>query len=386
MNFNRQPGATVATIGRPKAEVMAEMARAVNPHLEITVVAEVVTRSNVEAFLADAEIVLDGIDFFNPTDRRDLYNTARDRGLYVVSFGPIGFSAVLQVWAPTGPTFDEYYDLRPDMGYEDQLVSFVGVAPGGTHLAYIGKSKVDLEGKWPFFGTGGADGGGPGHGAGGEEPNRAGTGSSYSVLFPGRRLYSTGQAGILALGESSPCLEGQALVRPTPVGQGTPGGLARGGEMTTFEHIDDEEVEILVLFLRGLAERYLVLQIGLVRDADDITKREFQALELIALRGADTVSRIAELGDVPLSTASWIASQLVEKGYLTREPDPHDRRVQRLRLAAKGRRIIDTLEQTFRQVAVDLYAMATEEERRTLLRLAERFLARDVGETFAAAG
>src|ERR1700744_2214222 len=35
-NFNRQMGATIATIDRPKAEVMEEMALAINPELRIT--------------------------------------------------------------------------------------------------------------------------------------------------------------------------------------------------------------------------------------------------------------------------------------------------------------------------------------------------------------
>ena len=35
VNFNRQAGASMASLGRPKAEVMAEMARDINPELDI---------------------------------------------------------------------------------------------------------------------------------------------------------------------------------------------------------------------------------------------------------------------------------------------------------------------------------------------------------------
>src|SRR3954470_7275001 len=34
-NFNRQVGATMASVGRPKVEVLAEMARAINPGLHL---------------------------------------------------------------------------------------------------------------------------------------------------------------------------------------------------------------------------------------------------------------------------------------------------------------------------------------------------------------
>jgi len=33
-NFNRQPGASVSTLGRPKLDVMVEMARDINPELD----------------------------------------------------------------------------------------------------------------------------------------------------------------------------------------------------------------------------------------------------------------------------------------------------------------------------------------------------------------
>ena len=47
VNFNRQAGATVSTLGRPKAEVMAAMARDINPELDIKVFAQGVDRSNL---------------------------------------------------------------------------------------------------------------------------------------------------------------------------------------------------------------------------------------------------------------------------------------------------------------------------------------------------
>lgn len=50
-NFNRQFGATIETIGRPKAEVLAANAKAVNPEAEIDAWTEFVTPANVAEFL-----------------------------------------------------------------------------------------------------------------------------------------------------------------------------------------------------------------------------------------------------------------------------------------------------------------------------------------------
>src|SRR5689334_23654968 len=42
-NFNRQSGATVATLGEPKVDVLARMARDINPDVELTLFPEGVT-------------------------------------------------------------------------------------------------------------------------------------------------------------------------------------------------------------------------------------------------------------------------------------------------------------------------------------------------------
>jgi len=56
VNFNRQYGATLRSLGRGKAEVMAEEARAVNPDLELRVFSEAITPENVGEFLANLNL------------------------------------------------------------------------------------------------------------------------------------------------------------------------------------------------------------------------------------------------------------------------------------------------------------------------------------------
>src|SRR3974390_16634 len=50
-NFNRQVGATVHSVGRSKLDVMSEMARAINPELEIRAFEDGVHAGNAEEFL-----------------------------------------------------------------------------------------------------------------------------------------------------------------------------------------------------------------------------------------------------------------------------------------------------------------------------------------------
>ena len=83
VNFNRQYGATVRSLGRGKAEVMAEEARAVNPELQLRVFSEAITPENVGEFLDGVDVLVNGIDFFDIAARRLVFRegaAARDLG------------------------------------------------------------------------------------------------------------------------------------------------------------------------------------------------------------------------------------------------------------------------------------------------------------------
>ena len=103
VNVNRQYGATADTIGSPKADVMADVVRSINPEAEVTAMTEAVDEQNVGRFLAGADVVLDGIDFFAPDARRLVYRHARRLGIPVIVGGPIGWSAAWQVFPPRRP-------------------------------------------------------------------------------------------------------------------------------------------------------------------------------------------------------------------------------------------------------------------------------------------
>src|SRR5436190_18491964 len=63
-NFNRQVGAMQSTRGLPKIEVMAGMARDVNPELEIKLFSNGIDAGNLEEFFEGVDIYIDSLDFF----------------------------------------------------------------------------------------------------------------------------------------------------------------------------------------------------------------------------------------------------------------------------------------------------------------------------------
>lgn len=145
-NFNRQYGASMRTLGRNKAEVMAEEARAINPELNLRVFAEKVTPKNIGDVLDGVDVLIDGIDFFAIDTRRLIFNEARRRGIWTVTAGPLGFSTAWLVFSPTGMTYDEYFDFANTPDRFDQLISFlIGLAPRATHQTYLDYSKVNSK-------------------------------------------------------------------------------------------------------------------------------------------------------------------------------------------------------------------------------------------------
>ena len=84
-NFNRQAGATVSAIDRPKLDVMIEMAREINPELDIRAFDRGLTADNLDAFLADADVYLDGLDFFALDMRQAVFARCTERGIPALS-------------------------------------------------------------------------------------------------------------------------------------------------------------------------------------------------------------------------------------------------------------------------------------------------------------
>lgn len=147
-NLHRQAGAFVSTLGKKKTQVMADMVRDINPDAEIRVFSEYVTAENIDAFLDGADIVVDGIDFFQVDARRVLFDKAREKGLYALTSGPVACGATLQVFDPGGMSFDDYFGIRPDMTRAERLACFiVGLLPKLPKGRNLDMSRVDVMGE-----------------------------------------------------------------------------------------------------------------------------------------------------------------------------------------------------------------------------------------------
>ena len=150
-NFNRQAGASLSTLGRPKVEVLAGMARDINPDAEIRVFPGGVNAENLADFLRNVDLYVDGLDFFAFDAREQVFKYCAEHRIPAVTVAPLGMSAALLNFMPGGMSFEDYFQVagRPEL--EKAVRFLVGLAPALLHRHYLAdKSRVDLKaGKGP---------------------------------------------------------------------------------------------------------------------------------------------------------------------------------------------------------------------------------------------
>lgn len=154
-NFNRQQGATVAALGRPKTEVLREMILAINPEARVTLFPAGITADSAGPFLDGVSLVMDGLDFYALPARRLLFPAAEARGVHVVTSGPIGLTTSLHVFGPGAMPFEEYFDFASCHSRLEELAAFVaGITPALLQLGQIDPARMDVAAqRAPSFAT-----------------------------------------------------------------------------------------------------------------------------------------------------------------------------------------------------------------------------------------
>jgi molybdopterin/thiamine biosynthesis adenylyltransferase len=136
-NFNRQAGAMVSTLGRPKVEVLAEMARDINAECELEVFPQGVNEDNLERFFRGVDLYVDGLDAFAFEAREMVFAYCAAHRIPAVTVAPLGMSAALMNFLPGGMTFEEYFQVAGHSAVEKSIRFLVGFAPSLLHRTYL---------------------------------------------------------------------------------------------------------------------------------------------------------------------------------------------------------------------------------------------------------
>ena len=147
VNFNRQVGATISTLGKPKLDVLSQMARDINPEIDLRCFPDGITSGTIEDFLKDVDVYVDGLDFFAFDARRMTFAACERMSIPVVTAAPLGMGTALLVFGPGGMSFEDYFGFETCRNELDMAIRFlVGLSPAMLQRGYVADmSRIDLK-------------------------------------------------------------------------------------------------------------------------------------------------------------------------------------------------------------------------------------------------
>jgi len=144
-NFNRQVGAMMSTLDQPKVQVLARMARDINPECEIAEFPHGVTPQNLDDFLHDVDLFIDGFDFFVVDIRRKAFARCRELGIPAVTAAPVGMGVAFLYFSKDGMPFEEYFRFEGKSQLRQYINFLMGLSPSGMHSEYlVDPSRLDV--------------------------------------------------------------------------------------------------------------------------------------------------------------------------------------------------------------------------------------------------
>lgn len=117
------------------------------------------------------------------------------------------------------------------------------------------------------------------------------------------------------------------------------------------------------------------------RHAAELSFSQFRAMMLIKEHPGASLSRIAELLGASLSAASKLIDSLVERGYLSRQVLPEDRRRMALTLTDGGEAKLQALKQESLSILSEKLVGLSDDECRDIIRVMGRLAAAMAGPT-----
>lgn len=158
-NVQRQVGAARDTIGRNKAEVVAEMAYNLTGDVNIDVYEEGITPDSATEFVAGCDYVMDQMEFFQIKNRYALHRAFRasDRCRFMFKIPTVGHSTFIFTYTKESTPIEDVYGLDEDVSISpevtrrlmERIMPEVHNFPSSTTLNHW---FVDL-GKMPIFGA-----------------------------------------------------------------------------------------------------------------------------------------------------------------------------------------------------------------------------------------
>jgi molybdopterin/thiamine biosynthesis adenylyltransferase len=136
-NLNRQAGAFMPFMGKPKLDTIAQLALDINPELNLRMFPEGIHPDNVDEFLKDVDIYVDGLDFFALPARRMVFAKCREKGIPALTAAPLGMGTAFLYFRPDGMSFEDYFKVE-GFDQQEQYARFIaGLSPAMLNRDYL---------------------------------------------------------------------------------------------------------------------------------------------------------------------------------------------------------------------------------------------------------
>jgi molybdopterin/thiamine biosynthesis adenylyltransferase len=136
-NLNRQAGAFMPFMGQPKIDTVARMALDINPEIDLRLFWQGITPDNVDEFLRDVDVYVDGLDFFALPARRMVFAKCRQKGIPALTAAPLGMGVAFLYFSPTGMSFEDYFKVEGHEPQEQYARFIAGLSPAMIQRDYL---------------------------------------------------------------------------------------------------------------------------------------------------------------------------------------------------------------------------------------------------------
>lgn len=123
-NIQRQLGASVETVGRNKAEVVAELAFDLSRDVDIEVYPQGITPESAEQFMAGCDYVMDQMEFFQVKNRYALHRAFRasDQCKFMFKIPTVSHSVFVFTYTKDSMPIEEVYGLDEDAPMDEYAI------------------------------------------------------------------------------------------------------------------------------------------------------------------------------------------------------------------------------------------------------------------------
>ena len=136
-NLNRQAGASMPVMGMPKIDTLARMALDINPEIDLRLFPQGIKPENIDEFLRDVDVYVDGLDFFALPARRMVFAKCREKGIPALTAAPLGMGTAFLYFRPDGMSFEQYFKVEGHESQEQYARFIAGLSPAMVQRDYL---------------------------------------------------------------------------------------------------------------------------------------------------------------------------------------------------------------------------------------------------------